>query len=87
VPFRAAHANERRYDPLMTMTDPAEVSRLVLQIERDVQTQAHLKTLLSTARATVAGHRLELRSAKDRVRKTMPRRSSSVLIWLIACAA
>jgi outer membrane protein TolC len=43
------------------------VTRLVLQIARDAVNQSHLKTLLTAANATIAGHRQELQMAKARL--------------------
>ena len=49
------------------MTDRARSTRLILQIERDLQAQAQLRVLLTAADATVAGHREELRNLKARI--------------------
>jgi hypothetical protein len=49
------------------VTDRAELRRLILQIERDLQAQASLRTLLAAAAAAVAGHRQELRTVKARI--------------------
>ncbi len=51
-------------------TDHTEFERLVLQIERDLVAQARLRTLLTSADATVAGHRLELKSVKARISRS-----------------
>jgi hypothetical protein len=44
-----------------------EVRRLILQVERDLLKQSRLKTMLLAASVTVADHRQELRTAKDRM--------------------
>ena len=41
--------------------------RLILQVERDLLKQSRLKTMLLAASVTVADHRQELRTAKDRM--------------------
>jgi hypothetical protein len=51
----------------MVMTDHAEVKRLVLQIERDLLAQAHLRALLTAAGATVTSHRQDLRAVEARI--------------------
>ena len=56
----------------MATTDRAELSRLILQIERDLLSQAHLRTLLTAAGATVAGHRRELRTIEARLKRARP---------------
>jgi hypothetical protein len=54
----------------MVLTDSrrGRVIQLVLQIARDTVAQTHLKTLLTVANATIAGHRQEPRMAKARIR-------------------
>ena len=56
------------------MTDRATFTRLVLQFERDLLAQAHLRVLLTAAETTVAGRRRELRILKAR----MVRRSAGL---------
>ena len=51
----------------MAMTDRAEFNRLILQIERDLVAQTHLKTLCASAGTIVARHRQELRTIKARL--------------------
>jgi hypothetical protein len=50
----------------MTPTDSRrdDIMRLVLQVARDAVAQRHLKTLLTAANVTIAGHRQELRTVK-----------------------
>jgi hypothetical protein len=57
----------------MPTTDPAKFKQLILQIERDVLAQAHLRMLLTTADTTVADHRQQLRTVKARVKRTTRR--------------
>jgi hypothetical protein len=54
----------------MAITDRADFRRLILQIERELLSQAHLRTLLTDAAATVAGHRRELRTIEARLKRT-----------------
>jgi hypothetical protein len=54
----------------MAITDRAEFKRLILQIERDLLAQAQLRTLLTAADATIAGHQQKLRSVKARIKRT-----------------
>jgi hypothetical protein len=49
------------------MTNPAEVRRLTLEVERAALTQAHLRVILAAADATVAACRRELRNLKSRI--------------------
>jgi hypothetical protein len=49
------------------LTDFKEVRRLILQIERDLLRQSRLKMMLLAATVTVADHRQELRTAKNRM--------------------
>ena len=53
----------------MAATDFAELKQLMLQIERDLLAQSQLRTLLSAADATVAGHRQRLRVIKARIKR------------------
>ena len=53
----------------MSGTDHAEFKRLTLQLERDLQAQNHLKTLLIAAAATTADHRQRLRIVKARIKR------------------
>jgi biotin operon repressor len=54
----------------MDTSDRAEFNRLILQIERDLVSQAHLRTLLGHASTTVAYHLQELRTVEARIRRT-----------------
>ena len=54
----------------MAITDRAEFKRLILQIERDLMSQAHLRTLLTHADTTVADHVQELRTVDARLKRT-----------------
>jgi hypothetical protein len=56
----------------MAMTDRAEFTRLILQIERDLLSQAQLRTLLTAAGAAVADHRRELRRIEARLTRGRP---------------
>ena len=58
---------------VMPTTDPAKFKQLILQIERDVLAQAHLRMLLTTADTTVADHRQQLRTVKARIKRTTRR--------------
>ena len=53
--------------PIKYHTDFKEVRRLILQIERDLLKQSRLKMMLLAATVTVADHRQELRTAKNRM--------------------
>ena len=52
-----------------------ELQRLILQIERDLATQAQLRTLLTVADQVVASDREELRRIKAQLKRTRKRRS------------
>jgi len=54
----------------MSKTDRALCRRLVLQIERDLAAQTHLRILLAAAETTIAGDRQELRTVKARLGRT-----------------
>jgi hypothetical protein len=54
----------------MAMTNRPEFNRLILQIERELVAQAHLRRLLTTANTTVAGHQQELRAVEARLTRT-----------------
>ena len=54
----------------MSNTDRAVFKRLILQIERDLLAQAHLRILLGVADTTIAGDRQELRALKARLGRT-----------------
>jgi hypothetical protein len=56
----------------MATPDRAEFKRLILQIERDLLAQARLRTLLTSACETVAGHKQDLRTVEARLRKDDP---------------
>ena len=51
----------------MAMTDRAEVRRLLLQVERDLVAQTHLKALWNNAGTFIARHRQELRTVEARI--------------------
>ena len=55
------------------MADRAELTRLILQVERDALAQKHLKTLLTDAAATVARRREELRVLRTRIARRSTR--------------
>ncbi len=48
----------------MAITDRTDFKRQILQIERDLVSLAHLRTLLTHAEATVADHVRELRTVE-----------------------
>ena len=73
VQFWIAHDQPRGVLSVMPTTDPAKFKQLILQIERDVLAQAHLRMLLTTADTTVADHRQQLRTVKARIKRTSPR--------------
>jgi hypothetical protein len=54
----------------MPTTDPAEFERLMLQIERDLMAQAHLRMLLTAADSSVTNHLEQLQTVKARMRRT-----------------
>jgi len=54
----------------MTRTNRSEFKRLMLQIERDLLAETHLRTLLAAASTTIAGRRLELRAIEARIKRT-----------------
>jgi len=54
----------------VSIVDRAERTRLVLQIERDLVTEARLRTLLTAAQTTLATHRRELRTLERRFSHT-----------------
>jgi len=51
------------------MTDRRAFKRLIAQIEQDLFAQTYLKTLLTDARATLAGHRHSLRRVTARIKR------------------
>jgi hypothetical protein len=62
----------------MPITDRVEFKRLILQIERDLVSQAHLRTLLTDAETTAADHVQELRTVDarlKRIRRVKPMRA------------
>jgi len=67
VQFRTAHINKQKYLRSMAMTDRAEFRRLLLQVERDLVAQTHLKALCTNAGTIVARHRQELRTIEARI--------------------
>jgi hypothetical protein len=54
-------------------TNRDEFKQLMLQVERDLLSQTHLRDLLSAADATVARHRRQLRTAKSRLEESRKR--------------
>ena len=54
----------------MVNTHHAEFKRLILQIERDLVSQTHLRTLLTYAETTGAAHVRELRTVDARLKRT-----------------
>ena len=73
VQFWIAHDQAGGVLCVMPTTDPAKFKQLILQIERDVLAQAHLRMLLTTADTTVADHRQQLRTVKARIKRTTRR--------------
>jgi post-segregation antitoxin (ccd killing protein) len=57
-------------------TNRDQFRRLMLQVERDLLAQAHLRELLTSATTTVALHRRELRAVRSRIAHARPRRSA-----------
>lgn len=55
--------------PAMPITDRAEFERLMLQIERDLMAQAHLRLLLTAADSSVTNHLEQLQAVKARMRR------------------
>jgi hypothetical protein len=60
------------------MTDRANLSRLILQIERDLLAQSQLRVLLAAADATIVTHRAELRNLKARIARVAVARPARV---------
>jgi hypothetical protein len=60
----------------LARTDRAEFNRLTLQIERDLLSRAHLRALLVSANAMVAGHQQDLRALKARLARARRRIST-----------
>jgi hypothetical protein len=60
----------------LARTDRAEFKRLTLQIERDLLSQTHLRVLLVSANAAVAGHQQDLRALKARLARARRRAST-----------
>jgi hypothetical protein len=56
----------------MNRTNRSEFKRLILQIERDLLAETHLRTLLAAASTTVAGRRQELRAVETRIKRARP---------------
>jgi hypothetical protein len=54
----------------MALTDRTDFKRLILQIERDLVSQAHLRTLLTDAETSAADHVQELRTVEARLKRT-----------------
>lgn len=73
VQLCTARMGQREYFRRMSITDRAKFRRLILQLERDMLAQAHLRVLLNTADTTVAGHRQQLRTVSARIKRTSPR--------------
>jgi len=59
----------------MVIDDPKEIRRLVLQFERDVAAQQHLRALLTTADAQVRDRQAAVRRITARIKRTKPTRS------------
>jgi len=57
------------YLSAMSLTDRAEIKRLILRIQRDMLAQTQLRTLLIAADTTIADHRQTLRSIKARIKR------------------
>ena len=55
-------------------TNRDQFRQLVLQIERDLLSQAHLRELLTAAEENIAGHRKELRTVKSRIARARPKK-------------
>ena len=55
-------------------TNRDQFNQLVLQIERDLLSQAHLRELLTAAEMNIASHRKELRTVKSRIARARPRK-------------
>ena len=53
----------------VSIADRGELNRLILQIQRDLVAQARLKSLLTAAAKTLAGHRRELRTVERRLER------------------
>jgi hypothetical protein len=47
-----------------------ERDRLILQIERALVSQAHLRRLLATAKITLTEHQQDLRTVEARIKRT-----------------
>jgi hypothetical protein len=60
----------------MAITDRTDFKRLILQIERDLVSQAHLRMLVTHAETTVADHVQEPRIVEARLKR--PRRISGM---------
>jgi len=59
----------------VSIADPGESNRLILQIQRDLVAQARLKSLWTAAATTLAGHRRELRTVERRLARAMSPRA------------
>ena len=55
-------------------TNRDQFKQLVLQIERDLLSQAHLRGLLTAAEENIADHRKQLRTVKSRVARGRPKK-------------
>jgi hypothetical protein len=64
----------------MADTDCVERRRLVLQIERGLQAQVHLRTLLAVSETTVAGLREDLQTVEARLKRPRRVKVHSVLV-------
>ena len=51
----------------LPMSGRAELTRLILQLERDLAVQRHLKVLLAAAATTVTSRRTDVRNLKARM--------------------
>jgi len=54
------------------MPERAELKRLILQIERDLAARTHLTALLTSADATIADRRRDVRNLKARMARRSP---------------
>jgi len=56
-------------------TNRDQFKQLMLQVERDLLSQTHLRNLLTAADATVARHRRQLRTVKARLADAQQKKS------------
>ena len=55
-------------------TNRDQFNQVLLQIVRDLLSQAHLRELLTAAEMNIAGHRQELRTVKSRIARARPKK-------------